>query len=92
MTNLQSKVHGVSDMELENSKAEVELEKVRSQIDRFVSRHGSTIEHQMQVASECDGFPSCGECNSCLETKLLRELQQLLCEIELRSSLLKRNV
>jgi len=79
-------------MELEHREVDVELEKIRSQIDRFVSNHASTIEHQMQLALECDGFPSCGDCNSCLEIKLLRELQQLLSEIELRSSLLKRNV
>lgn len=79
-------------MEAEHSKAEDELERIRTQIDRFVSRNESILQHQMQLASDCEGFSSCGECSLCLETKLLRELQQLFSEIELRSSLLKRNL
>lgn len=79
-------------MEAEHRKAEAELEQIRSQIDSFVIRHASILQHQMQLASDCEGFQSCGECSSCRETKLLRELQQLLSEVEFRSSLLKRNL
>jgi len=77
-------------MELDYSQTEVELERVRSQIDRFVSKHAPIIHHQMHLASECKEIKACNECSSCTETKLLRKLEQLLADIELRSSLLKR--